>query len=186
MTSLKKCPICNKNIIPPSTGLKSPRYINMKTCSDSECQRTYRMLKTEHIKPKILAIKNCAYCSKPFQLTSRSPNKKFCNQKCGKQFFKERYEKNKFGNPLSKDSYLRLRFEIFKRDNFTCQYCGRNVKSDNIKLNTDHIIPRSKGGKDTAENIVTCCEECNLGKADILLTENKLRKEHNQLNSKRR
>ena len=38
----------------------------------------------------------------------------------------------------------KIRFEVFKRDNFTCQYCGR--KAPEIVLNVDHIEPVSKGG----------------------------------------
>lgn len=56
----------------------------------------------------------------------------------------------------------KLRFEVFKRDSFTCQYCGR--KSPDVILHVDHIIPVSKGGKNTLMNLVTSCFECNLGK----------------------
>lgn len=64
---------------------------------------------------------------------------------------------------------LRLRFEILKRDNFKCQYCGRNPTEDDCKLQVDHIIPKSKGGSTIRDNLITSCEECNLGKGDILL-----------------
>ncbi len=49
---------------------------------------------------------------------------------------------------------------IFRRDNYRCQYCGRA----NLPLTTDHIIPKSLGGKDTWENLVTACMECNTKK----------------------
>ncbi len=74
-----------------------------------------------------------------------------------------KYANGKLGN------FYRLRFEIFKRDNFTCQYCGRNVKEDKIKLHCDHIHPKIKGGHFIANNLITSCEECNLGKKDVLL-----------------
>jgi len=61
----------------------------------------------------------------------------------------------------------KLRFEIFKRDNFTCQYCGR--KAPNCELQIDHKIPSSKGGKNEENNYITACKECNLGKGDSLL-----------------
>ena len=54
------------------------------------------------------------------------------------------------------------------RDNFTCQYCGRTPK-DNVILHVDHIIPKSKGGKNTVDNLITSCVYCNMGKRDILL-----------------
>jgi 5-methylcytosine-specific restriction endonuclease McrA len=64
---------------------------------------------------------------------------------------------------------LRKRFEIFKRDNFTCQYCDRDVKKYKVALVVDHIFPKKKGGKDDISNLTTSCWECNLGKHDNLL-----------------
>lgn len=54
------------------------------------------------------------------------------------------------------------RFEVLKRDNFRCQYCGRNWKD--VTLEVDHIIPESKWGTDEMSNLVACCRECNMGK----------------------
>ncbi|MCB1492181.1 MAG: HNH endonuclease [Rhodobiaceae bacterium] len=51
------------------------------------------------------------------------------------------------------------RFNVFLRDRFTCQYCG--TSSD---LTFDHLIPRSRGGQTTWENVVTACAPCNLRK----------------------
>ncbi len=53
------------------------------------------------------------------------------------------------------------RHEIFKRDNYTCQYCG----VQNHHLTLDHVMPRFRGGEHTWENVVSCCSECNLHKA---------------------
>lgn len=61
----------------------------------------------------------------------------------------------------------RTRFEIFKRDNFLCQYCGRNPPQ--VILHVDHILPVSKGGKDEKINLITSCIDCNLGKSNVLL-----------------
>lgn len=63
----------------------------------------------------------------------------------------------------------RLRFEVFKRDGFTCRYCGR--KTPQVVLEVDHVIPRSKGGEDAIENLMTSCWECNRGKGAFLLSE---------------
>ena len=62
---------------------------------------------------------------------------------------------------------LKLRFEVFKRDNFTCQYCGR--KTPEVILELEHIIPLSKGGTDEFDNLTTSCFECNRGKGVSLL-----------------
>jgi 5-methylcytosine-specific restriction endonuclease McrA len=58
------------------------------------------------------------------------------------------------------------RFNVFLRDRFTCQYC--NVRED---LTFDHVIPRSKGGQTTWENVVAACSPCNLRKGDRLPAE---------------
>lgn len=63
---------------------------------------------------------------------------------------------------------LGLRFRVLLRDNFTCVYCGRNPKEDGVKLEVDHIIPKSRGGTDDIDNLVTACWECNQGKKDLL------------------
>lgn len=61
----------------------------------------------------------------------------------------------------------KLRFEVFKRDCFTCQYCGR--KAPDVVLNVDHITPVSKGGTNDIFNLITSCFECNNGKRDVPL-----------------
>lgn len=58
----------------------------------------------------------------------------------------------------------RIRFEIFKRDHFACQYCGR--KAPDVVLNCDHIKPVAAGGSDDLLNLVTSCRDCNSGKSD--------------------
>jgi CRISPR/Cas system Type II protein with McrA/HNH and RuvC-like nuclease domain len=60
------------------------------------------------------------------------------------------------------------RENIYKRDNYECVYCGQ---SDKRTLTLDHVIPKSKGGKDVWENLVTACKKCNLEKADLTLEE---------------
>lgn len=57
---------------------------------------------------------------------------------------------------------LTHRFEIFKRDKFTCQYCGKEPPA--VLLELDHVIPVSQGGTDDDINLITSCFECNRGK----------------------
>ncbi len=57
----------------------------------------------------------------------------------------------------------RKRFEVMARDNFMCRYCGR--VPPHVVLHVDHIYPKSKGGGDDYDNLVTACAECNMGKA---------------------
>ena len=60
---------------------------------------------------------------------------------------------------------VRSRFEVFKRDSFTCGYCGRTPDDKGVKLEVDHITPRAAGGGDEMTNLVTSCWDCNHGKA---------------------
>lgn len=64
----------------------------------------------------------------------------------------------------------RTRFEVFKRDGFKCQYCGKCAPD--VVLEVDHIEPKAKGGKDSIINLVTACRDCNGGKSDIRLDDN--------------
>ena len=60
--------------------------------------------------------------------------------------------------------YRRLRVNrhrIYRRDGNKCVYCGTSKQ-----LTIDHVIPKSKGGRNTWENLVTCCTKCNLKKGD--------------------
>lgn len=66
--------------------------------------------------------------------------------------------------PLSK----KLRFEVFKRDGFACQYCGSNPPS--VVLEIDHINPVSNGGNNDIDNLITACFDCNRGKSSCLLS----------------
>ncbi|MBP6912293.1 MAG: HNH endonuclease [Candidatus Pacebacteria bacterium] len=97
----------------------------------------------------------------------------------------------------SPDKY---REEVFKRDNFTCQYCGGKVISKELleryskvigkenfctsgtnierhgvvlafRANADHVIPWNYGGMTNPENLVTCCWSCNYGKAGYSIDE---------------
>lgn len=61
--------------------------------------------------------------------------------------------------PVSK----RLRYEILRRDNHACRYCG--AAAPDAKLTVDHVIPVALGGTDEPSNLVTACEPCNSGKS---------------------
>lgn len=62
----------------------------------------------------------------------------------------------------------KIRFEVFKRDEFRCGYCGKNPPQ--AILEVDHIDPKSKGGKDDINNLITACFDCNRGKKNIPLS----------------
>ncbi len=54
------------------------------------------------------------------------------------------------------------RRNVMRRDDYTCQYCGKKTK-----LTIDHVIPKSRGGADTWENLTTACERCNVKKGSL-------------------
>ncbi len=57
-------------------------------------------------------------------------------------------------------------FNVFLRDAFVCQYCGERCPATDLTF--DHLVPRSRGGRTTWENVVTACGECNLRKGSRL------------------
>ena len=66
------------------------------------------------------------------------------------------------------------RFNVFLRDEFECQYCFSHNN-----LTFDHIVPKSKGGKTTWENVITACSDCNTSKGNKSLKELKLSLKNN-------
>ena len=78
--------------------------------------------------------------------------------------------------PISK----KTRFEVFKRDKFTCQYCGRMAPS--VVLEIDHIKPVRSGGDNSILNLVTSCFDCNRGKGKRKISEQEeLKKQQQEL-----
>ena len=74
----------------------------------------------------------------------------------------------------------KIRFEVFKRDNFTCQYCGK--MAPDVVLEIDHINPIANGGDNNILNLITSCHDCNRGKGKRTLKDNQeLKKQQQQL-----
>lgn len=74
----------------------------------------------------------------------------------------------------------KIRFEVFKRDKFTCQYCGNTAP--NVVLEVDHIDPVAKGGVNDLLNLITSCFDCNRGKTDRKLDDDSVvNKQRSQL-----
>jgi 5-methylcytosine-specific restriction endonuclease McrA len=63
------------------------------------------------------------------------------------------------------------RKEVFNRDHYTCQYCGKRTHD----LTLDHVIPRNKGGQHVWENLVSACKACNHRKAGKLPQEARMK-----------
>lgn len=69
--------------------------------------------------------------------------------------------------PERKPIPKRIRFEVFKRDSFTCQYCGAHPPG--VILHVDHIVAVASGGQNEIDNLITACEPCNAGKGAVAL-----------------
>lgn len=186
-----RCRSCGKVF---TTTIKSRVY-----CSNVCRIKYYSKLHIKNTKIRKYEIM-CKYCKNIF--ITDQPNRKYCNNDCLKNYYKENSKKTKTKTVYDKcvvcnEEFLKTakyhiccsenckekhrirnlsvgRFVIFNRDNFTCIYCGRNSIEDNIKLHVDHIIPISKGGKNTADNLVTSCEDCNLEKHNTVIESKKI------------
>ncbi len=66
----------------------------------------------------------------------------------------------------------KLRFEVLRRDDFTCRYCGGTSpeRGGTKNLEVDHVIPVAHGGKNELRNLVTACSDCNRGKGATVLS----------------
>jgi 5-methylcytosine-specific restriction endonuclease McrA len=69
---------------------------------------------------------------------------------------------NRYVNLPYRSGVVLNRQNIFKRDNSQCQYCGSTRD-----LTLDHVMPRSRGGKSTWDNLITACKSCNSRKGDL-------------------
>jgi len=74
------------------------------------------------------------------------------------------------------------RRNIFKRDHYTCQYCGKQPGGEELTL--DHVIPRAQGGESRWDNCVLACLECNKRKADRTPEQAKMRLKHKPVQPK--
>ncbi len=65
--------------------------------------------------------------------------------------------------PPRRNLSKRLRYEVLRRDNHACRYCGATAPG--VKLTVDHVVPVTLGGSDEPGNLVTACVDCNAGKS---------------------
>ena len=101
----------------------------------------------------------CFWCNSEF---TGSPLRRYCSAACKVAAWRK-------GIRPKSDKTRADRFSILERDGFRCRYCGRTAREDGVKLHVDHIYPLSKGGASTEDNLITACQECNLGKNDRVL-----------------
>lgn len=165
MAKLKVCAYCLEEI-------KSKKFITkqFKSFCNEDCFEQYKndiklkksLTKTTEknnitITPKgeirRYAIKKCVVCGKEFKTLVY--NQKYCGKNCS-------------------DLTHISRFKIFERDSFRCIYCGKSSIENKAELHLEHIFPRSKGGTNQIDNVVTSCAVCNLEKSAKILTKKNL------------
>lgn len=145
----------------------------------SENNTKYSLKKFERIENNVL--KNNIHNKKDFLVTVnievnyRSAKGQVDESRYGRYSFDELtklYEEWKNGNKYEETKKQErkimnddIRYNVLKRDNFTCKLCGATAR-DGAKLHVDHIIPISKGGKTVMSNLQTLCDRCNLGKSN--------------------
>lgn len=126
----------------------------IKACREfEEFNRVY-----DYTIPRMELTYNCG-SNQRFKISDEALQKKFAEQI---DSIIERQEQRAFVTP-------KIRFEVLKRDNLTCQYCGAH--GEGVVLEVDHIIPISKGGTSDMGNLITACFDCNRGKGSDLVTD---------------
>lgn len=174
-------------IIPPFKGnvrkLKDPNNIMSPLPDARTGSKAFKNGKS-YSKNTTLYTHNCHWCGKEFK---GGLDKTYCSDNCRLVAWRnfKRKEREPFnytgknGTPPTINnthtpgpiSWGKKRFFILQRDQFKCKYCGRSA-NDGYILHVDHIHPKSKGGTDDIENLVTACKECNQGKLDGILDYN--------------
>lgn len=82
---------------------------------------------------------------------------------------RQEYQDRRMANDAEHAKVTRaMRYDVLRRDGFKCVRCGQG-REDGVKLHVDHIVPVSRGGKSTMDNLQTLCEDCNCGKGNKYL-----------------
>ena len=155
-TTRKQCSCCEQWF----EAKNSQKYCSVQCRSKAEKDRNRAAGKKYKPVERRTTTTECAVCGCSFEHDASQVSRKYCSEAC-----------REFANQKSTNAD---RFLIFDRDGCRCQYCGATPAEDEIKLVLDHIIPRSKGGYDTAGNLVTACERCNISKHDREISEETL------------
>ncbi len=156
---VRRCKICNK----PFEG----HYRKNAVFCSQECRDKWiELYKTEKADKN---PRSCKCCGKKF--IPDNYKRKFCSKICRRKSEREQSRKAQQARKVKGDNsaWYRLRFSIMARDGFRCQYCGRTVQDEGVKLVIDHILAKTNGGLDDPSNLITSCSDCNVGKSGLFL-----------------
>jgi 5-methylcytosine-specific restriction endonuclease McrA len=109
------------------------------------------------ISPEKTTENVCLTCGKSFITLNKK--QKWCCQKCCNKYIRSEDDKVSMSR----------RWDVFVRDCFKCKYCGKSPEDGKV-LHIDHIKPKILGGSNKIDNLITACQECNIGKSDKELT----------------
>lgn len=137
---------------------KNGTYIKLKVSYNDETTVSGAIIKMNHISNRWVVLQSSNDSLMKIFLSDIFPDSIIPLVFAKKENKKE--NKNDSRDPIS----AKLRFEVFKRDKFVCQYCG--ACGPDVELEIDHIIPVSRGGTDDITNLKTACFKCNRGKGD--------------------
>jgi 5-methylcytosine-specific restriction endonuclease McrA len=136
------------------------------------------------------AVVQCPYCETLFK--QQQVHQRFCSQSCTRSYHRDKQRKNNLSRVACDEcgaefmqrnkvqrfctrecgaaNLAKSAFLIFERDSFSCFWCGKSSFEDRAELHLEHVFPLVAGGSDRAENLVTSCRECNLGKGSRILS----------------
>ncbi|MFA6526189.1 MAG: HNH endonuclease signature motif containing protein [Candidatus Buchananbacteria bacterium] len=133
----------------------SELYLEDKLCTEEIVAKIFKLtgiiITTRYIQTQLKKLGISRTKEESFQLAIKNGRKNY-----------DKLRKTVKSRELRKGINLKLRYLIFKRDNYRCVICGNNAQG--TVLMVDHIIPVVQGGHNEENNLRTLCRECNLGK----------------------
>lgn len=159
---IQNCIICGKNI--------NGRYLR-KYCD--ECGKIVAIKQATELaaSKKDTKARKCRKCGKDFEPAYGNKKRNFCSNDCCKRYHKR--ASKRIRRAKKKDAYVShvSEIEIYERDNWTCQLCGKRVNRKLISphpmsATIDHIIPLAKGGTHEPKNAQLAHRICNCKKSD--------------------
>lgn len=185
----KNCVICGNEF-----ETRRPQQV---TCGNEECKATHKKVshsernaRYARMKPKrlvILEMRTCSECGEIFQVDSVK-NNKFCSEECRKRFNNRKKDK-RIPKEQTIDTDITLR-RLFKRDKGVCWICGEQCSLDDWKYTEDgkkypgdyraeidHVVPISRGGMHSWDNVRLAHHKCNRDKSDSIYPYLPLKKE---------
>ena len=125
-------------------------------------------------KKQVFVAGECPECGRYFVGPSKPGQLKFCSGDCSYRHHKRNAKHRRRALVKATRAGYVYRFEVYKRDNFTCKLCSLPIdmsldRESNDAPSLDHIIPLSKGGMHTMDNLQTAHRLCNIYKSDLLM-----------------